>query len=65
MAFATVNNVDMPFGGSQGNKLDAFFFAEVLKYLYLQFTDPSVIDLGQWVFNTEGHPVLVQCKEES
>ncbi|KAK3075324.1 hypothetical protein LTR53_001457 [Teratosphaeriaceae sp. CCFEE 6253] len=61
IAFATVNNVNMPFGGSMSNILDSFFFAEVLKYLYLAFSDPSVIDLAQWVFNTEAHPYLVQC----
>ncbi|PSR93864.1 glycoside hydrolase [Coniella lustricola] len=61
VAFATVNNVNMPFGGSQSNSLDSFFFAEVLKYIYLTFEDPSVVDLGQYVFNTESHPVLVQC----
>jgi len=61
VAFATVNNVGMPWGESQGDSLDSFFFAEVLKYMYLSFTDPSVVDLGQWVFNTECHPVRVQC----
>ncbi|KAK5131655.1 hypothetical protein LTR08_000782 [Meristemomyces frigidus] len=59
--FATINNVNMPFGGSMTNGLDSFFFAEVLKYLYLIFADPSVIDLGQWVLGTENHPFLVQC----
>lgn len=38
-----------------------FFFAEVLKYLYLTFADPNVVNLDQFVFNTESHPVLVQC----
>ncbi|KAK3676043.1 hypothetical protein LTR78_004235 [Recurvomyces mirabilis] len=61
IAFATVNNVNMPFGGSMSNNLDSFFFAEVLKYLYLLFSDPSVIDLSEWVINTEAHPFLVQC----
>lgn len=61
VAFATVNNVNMPFGESQSDSLDSFFFAEVLKYLYLSFVDPGVVDLGQWVFNTESHPVRVQC----
>jgi len=62
VAFATVNNVGMPWGESQSDSLDSFFFAEVLKYMYLMFTDPSVVDLGQWVFNTECHPVRVQCR---
>ncbi|KAF3768668.1 family 47 glycoside hydrolase [Cryphonectria parasitica EP155] len=61
VAFATVNNVNMPFGGSQSNNLDSFFFAEVLKYIYLTFEDPNVVNLDQFVFNTESHPVLVQC----
>lgn len=38
-----------------------FFFAEVMKYLYLTFEDPSVVSLDQFVFNTESHPMLVQC----
>lgn len=38
-----------------------FFFAEVLKYLYLTFSDPEVVNLDQWVFGTESHPLLVQC----
>jgi hypothetical protein len=33
---------------------ESFFFAEVLKYLYLTFDDPSHISLDEWVFNTEG-----------
>ncbi len=61
IAYATVNNVNMPFGGSMSNNLDSFWFAEVLKYLYLTFTNPDVINLETWVFNTESHPFLVQC----
>ena len=42
-------------------QFSSFFFAEVLKYLYLIFADPDVINLDQFVFNTESHPLLVQC----
>ncbi|KUJ13163.1 seven-hairpin glycosidase [Mollisia scopiformis] len=62
VAFATVNNVGMPWGESQSNSLDSFFFAEVLKYMYLMFAEPDIVDLGKWVFNTECHPIQVQCK---
>ena len=31
----------------------SFFLAETLKYLYLLFSDDSLIDMDQWVFNTE------------
>lgn len=61
IGFAEVNNVNMPYGGTLNNALDSFFFAEVLKYLYLTFSDPNVVNLDQWVFNTEAHPLLVQC----
>ena len=36
----------------------SYYFAEVLKYLFLSFTDPSVVNLDDWVFNTECHPML-------
>ena len=48
-------------GGTMSDNLDSFFFAEVLKYLYLTFTDPSVVDLSAWVFNTEAHPLQATC----
>jgi len=34
----------------------SFWYAEVLKYLYLTFDDPSHISLDEYVFNTEAHP---------
>ncbi|KAF2215854.1 glycoside hydrolase family 47 protein [Cercospora zeae-maydis SCOH1-5] len=51
-----VHNVDMPSGGSTSNNLGRFFFAEVLKYLYLTFVDASVVDLSAWAFHTEARP---------
>ena len=30
--------------------------AETLKYFYLIFSDPDVISLDDYVFNTEAHP---------
>lgn len=38
----------------------SFFMAETLKYLYLLFSDDSLIDLDQWVFNTEAHPLPIK-----
>lgn len=38
----------------------SFFLAETLKYFYLLFqTDPNLISLDRWVFNTEAHPLPV------
>jgi mannosyl-oligosaccharide alpha-1,2-mannosidase len=62
VAFASVGNSNMPFGGSQSNSLDSFFFAEVLKYIYLTFAGPDVVNLNEWVFNTECHPVRALCR---
>ncbi|KAH7099793.1 seven-hairpin glycosidase [Auriculariales sp. MPI-PUGE-AT-0066] len=36
---------------------ESFFFAEVLKYLYLHFADPKDMSLDDYVFNTEAHPL--------
>ncbi|KAG9313397.1 glycoside hydrolase family 47 protein [Chiua virens] len=47
-----VNNVT----STKINDMESFWFAEVLKYLYLTFDDPSNISLDDYVFNTECHP---------
>jgi len=41
-------------------KMQSFFLAETLKYLYLLFSDDSVISIDDYVFNTEAHPLKVQ-----
>ncbi|KAF8068873.1 glycoside hydrolase family 47 protein [Lyophyllum atratum] len=38
------------------DNMESFWFAEVLKYLYLTFDDPEHISLDEYVFNTEAHP---------
>ncbi|KAL0567695.1 hypothetical protein V5O48_014298 [Marasmius crinis-equi] len=55
--FAGLNNVDNPFQGKIDNT-ESFWFAEVLKYLYLTFDDPKHISLDEYVFNTEAHPFI-------
>ncbi len=40
----------------QGDRMESFFFAETLKYLYLLFADPQTLPFDQVVFNTEAHP---------
>ena len=46
-------SVDPPRGD---DKMQSFFLAETLKYLYLIFCEDSVMHLDEWVFNTEAHP---------
>ncbi|KAH9051084.1 glycoside hydrolase family 47 protein [Lactarius vividus] len=47
------------------DETQSFWFAEVLKYLYLTFDNPSHISLNDYVFNTEAHPLLAPQKAES
>ncbi|KAF7343284.1 alpha-1,2-Mannosidase [Mycena venus] len=55
VAFAGLNNVNSVNGGLIDD-MESFWFAEVLKYLYLTFDDPSHISLDDYVFNTECQP---------
>jgi mannosyl-oligosaccharide alpha-1,2-mannosidase len=36
---------------------NSWFLAEVLKYLYLLFSDDDVLPLDSFVMNTEAHPI--------
>ncbi|KAF5379218.1 hypothetical protein D9615_005884 [Tricholomella constricta] len=53
--FAGLNNVNSANSGKIDDT-ESFWFAEVLKYLYLTFDDPNHISLDDYVFNTEAHP---------
>jgi len=46
--------------GQKDDVQQSFFLAETLKYLYLLFSDESVISLDHWVFNTEAHPLPIK-----
>ncbi|KAF1756893.1 hypothetical protein GCK72_013347 [Caenorhabditis remanei] len=42
------------------DKMESFFPAETLKYLYLLLSDDQeVLPLDRWVFNTEAHPLPI------
>ena len=64
---ATMNQTRTPYGYSciedvtqmnskQTDKMESFWMAETLKYMWLLFEDPSVLSLDEFVFNTEAHP---------
>ncbi|KOB73930.1 alpha-1,2-Mannosidase [Operophtera brumata] len=40
----------------------SYFLAETLKYLYLLFSDDTLLPLDEWVFNTEAHPLPIKGK---
>lgn len=44
------------------NHQESFFLAETLKYLWLLFSDDSVLPLNEYVFNTEAHPLRIPTK---
>ena len=37
----------------------SFFIAETLKYLFLLFSDDTVLPFDSWVLNTEAHPLPI------
>jgi hypothetical protein len=41
----------------KSDKMPSFFLAETLKYLYLLFSDESIMDFDKIIFNTEAHPL--------
>jgi hypothetical protein len=36
--------------------MESFWLAETLKYFYLLFSEFDVVNLDEWVLNTEAHP---------
>ena len=38
------------------DRMESFWLAETLKYFYLIFSEPGLINLDDWVLNTEAHP---------
>ncbi|KAI5117540.1 hypothetical protein M0805_004369, partial [Coniferiporia weirii] len=54
-AYAGINDVNNS-TTSFIDDTESFFFAEVMKYLFLTFDDPEHISLDKFVFNTEAHP---------
>ncbi|PFH48014.1 glycoside hydrolase family 47 protein [Amanita thiersii Skay4041] len=56
-----VNNVN----SGKIDDTESFWFAEVLKYLFLTFDDPGHISLDDYVFNTEAHPFRAPAAKSS
>ncbi|KIL61808.1 glycoside hydrolase family 47 protein [Amanita muscaria Koide BX008] len=56
--YASIVDVDDA-NSRKDDKMETFFLAETLKYLYLLFSDDTVIPLNEYVFNTEAHPLPI------
>ncbi|RKP17627.1 hypothetical protein ROZALSC1DRAFT_30596 [Rozella allomycis CSF55] len=50
---------------TKNNQQESFFVAETLKYLYLLFSDDSLLPLDKYVFNTEAHPFTIKSFRKS
>jgi mannosyl-oligosaccharide alpha-1,2-mannosidase len=58
--FSSINNVRSITHPGFRDKLESFFLAETLKYLYLLFQEgEGLIPFEKFVFNTEGHPLPI------
>ncbi|KAF8860937.1 putative mannosyl-oligosaccharide alpha-1,2-mannosidase [Acephala macrosclerotiorum] len=42
---------------SQEDEMESFWLAETLKYFFLLFSEPNLVSLDDFVFNTEAHPL--------
>ncbi|GME36373.1 Glycoside hydrolase family 47 [Neofusicoccum parvum] len=54
---AAINDVAAPENVKKVDSCESFWMAETLKYYYLTFSDPELVSLDEWVFNTEAHPL--------
>ncbi|XP_037078804.1 LOW QUALITY PROTEIN: mannosyl-oligosaccharide alpha-1,2-mannosidase IA-like [Pollicipes pollicipes] len=57
--FSGIQDVESP-APRHDDVQQSFFLAETLKYLYLLFSDNSLLSLDEWVFNTEAHPLPIK-----
>lgn len=52
--YTTIQDIDYPIVIYE-DTMDSYFLSETLKYLYLIFSDDSVISLDEYVFTTQAH----------
>ena len=63
--YGSLKHVDQP-NTLPEDRMESFFLAETMKYLYLLFDPDSEIDiLNKHVFNTEAHPLKVLTDDSS
>eukprot|EP00904_Undaria_pinnatifida_P011230 jgi/Undpi1/7237/HiC_scaffold_22.g09710.m1 len=58
VAFGSFPNVNDPRAHPE-DRMESFFLAETLKYLYLIQDPDHKVDLSDYVFNTEAHPLRI------
>ncbi|KAL2199871.1 glycoside hydrolase [Corynascus similis CBS 632.67] len=55
-AYSAIADVQATDKTSKLDSMESFWIAETLKYFYLIFSEPELISLDDYVFNTEAHP---------
>ncbi len=55
--YSTISDVRNKNNVGPHDKMESFFLAETLKYLYLLFDKTNLFPFNQWIFNTEAHPL--------
>lgn len=56
LAHSAIKDVLSP-APQQVDEMESFWLAETLKYFYLLFSTPDVVNLDEYVLNTEAHPL--------
>ncbi|KAK0391554.1 hypothetical protein NLU13_1054 [Sarocladium strictum] len=56
LANTAVSDITRPGEPRQQDSMESFWMGETLKYAYLAFSEPGLISLDDYVFNTEAHP---------
>lgn len=57
LAHSAIDDVLSGSGGEKVDEMESFWLGETLKYFYLLFSENGVVDLDEWVLNTEAHPL--------
>ncbi|KAF2667621.1 mannosyl-oligosaccharide 1,2-alpha-mannosidase IC [Microthyrium microscopicum] len=57
-ANAAIKDTQMPYPEKE-DSMESFWMAETLKYFYLIFSEPDLVSLDDYVFNTEAHPFRI------
>ena len=58
--FVPLHDVGKPHSQQKTGRMESFFTAETLKYLFLLFGDGAAYPLDEYVFNTEAHPLRIR-----
>ncbi|KAF9963411.1 mannosyl-oligosaccharide alpha-1,2-mannosidase [Modicella reniformis] len=57
--YSSIHDIRRKDNIAYSDKMETFFLAETLKYLYLLFSPNDILPLDKYVFNTEAHPLPI------